>query len=129
MPSYTTPEVQGRILFLLVRPQEFDYKIETLFDSWAIERKKAVNTMLAWIQSKRHCREVLEHMGVNIPQGGTTTITALSLTVSGDNFSGTASWNWTDDFDSCSGSTSVAGTFVAGSGGGGTTRRTGIQRL
>jgi hypothetical protein len=25
--------------------------------------------VLAWIQSKRHCREVLEHMGVDIPKG------------------------------------------------------------
>lgn len=67
---YTTPEVKGRILHLLIRRDDFPwFHIDTVFDSWATERKRAVDTVLSWIQSRRHCREVLEHMGVDIPQG------------------------------------------------------------
>lgn len=40
---------------------------------------------------------------------GTTTITALSLAVSGDTISGSSTWHWTDGVDECSGSTTIAG--------------------
>ena len=44
--------------------------------------------------------------------GGTTTITGMSLTASssGDSFSGSVNWSWTDGTDSCSGTTDVSGT-------------------
>jgi outer membrane protein OmpA-like peptidoglycan-associated protein len=73
MLRYTTPEVKGRILYLLIRPDEFGYSRETWIDLLASDRKQAVATVLAWIQSKRDCREVLEHMGVDIPQGDAIT--------------------------------------------------------
>ena len=53
----------------MIRPKEFGFKFETYLQGLSLDRKKAVNTVLAWVQSKRHCREVLEYMGVNIPQG------------------------------------------------------------
>ncbi|WP_455210292.1 fibronectin type III domain-containing protein [Kaarinaea lacus] len=51
--------------------------------------------------------------------GGTTTITAMQLTVSsdGNSLSGTSSWNWSDGIDSCSGTTqSINGARVPGTG-------------
>jgi len=42
-------------------------------------------------------------------EGGGTTTTTISLTVSGDSVSGTASWTWTDGFDSCSGTSTITG--------------------
>jgi hypothetical protein len=51
--------------------------------------------------------------------GGTTTITAMTLTVSndGNSLSGTSSWNWSDNFESCSGTTqAINGARVPGTG-------------
>ncbi len=44
--------------------------------------------------------------------GGTTTITSLSLTVdqSGNSLQGTSNWKWSSGLSSCSGSTQVTGT-------------------
>lgn len=41
--------------------------------------------------------------------GGTVTAT-IDITVSGNSLSGSASWTWSDGFDSCSGTTSISGT-------------------
>jgi len=41
--------------------------------------------------------------------GGTTTINSLSLTITGDTFSGTATWTWTDGETTCSGTTQITG--------------------
>lgn len=43
--------------------------------------------------------------------GGTTTITSMTLTVdpAGDALSGSSTWRWTDGVDTCSGTTTVAG--------------------
>ncbi len=67
--KFTLPEVKGRILYLLVNPGGVFYQLGTWFDSLQTDRKKAVLKVLAWIQSQRDYQEVLEHMGVNIPQG------------------------------------------------------------
>ncbi len=66
---FTLPEVKGRILFLLVNPEGVFYRLSTWFDDLYNDRKNAALKVLAWIQSRRDCQEVLEHMGVNIPQG------------------------------------------------------------
>jgi hypothetical protein len=42
--------------------------------------------------------------------GGTTTITSLSATVSGNSFSGSSSWSWAGPGSPCSGSTNFTGT-------------------
>ncbi len=70
--KFTLPEVKGRILYLLVKPDKGVFELlSSWFDKAIIitQRKKAVLKVLAWIQSQRDCQEVLEHMGVNIPQG------------------------------------------------------------
>lgn len=66
---YTPPEVKGRILFLLVNPNWKFSRLGTWFSNQKTKRMEAALTVLAWIQSKRDCQEVLEHMGVVIPQG------------------------------------------------------------
>jgi hypothetical protein len=43
-------------------------------------------------------------------EGGTTTIQQMTLTVSGDNISGSCFWTWTDGIESCSGTTQISGT-------------------
>jgi hypothetical protein len=50
--------------------------------------------------------------------GGTTTITALTATVSGNSFSGSSSWTWAGPGGPCSGSTNFTGTRAGGGGGG-----------
>jgi subtilisin family serine protease len=42
--------------------------------------------------------------------GGTTTITSLTATVSGDSMSGSSNWSWTDGVTACSGSDTFTGT-------------------
>lgn len=39
--------------------------------------------------------------------GGTTTITSLTLTISGDTISGSSTWTWTNGVDNCSGTTQI----------------------
>ena len=39
--------------------------------------------------------------------GGTTTITSMSLTATNDTFSGTVNWNWTDGVDFCTGTSMI----------------------
>jgi hypothetical protein len=51
--------------------------------------------------------------------GGTTTITSLTATVSGDSFSGSSSWTWAGPGGPCSGSTNFTGIRTSGGGGGG----------
>ena len=49
----------------------------------------------------------------SFPQdGGTTTVTSANITVSasGNSISGSNTWNWSDGFDFCSGTTSLNGT-------------------
>ncbi len=46
--------------------------------------------------------------------GGTTTISALSFTVTGGSLSGTSTWSWSDGSQSCSGSTTFTGTLQGG---------------
>ncbi len=65
---YTTPEVKGRILFLLIKPEGLRFDVVTFFKDWDIERKQAVHTVLSWVQSRRDLQEVFEHMGINIPK-------------------------------------------------------------
>ena len=58
---------------------------------------------------------IAEWTGSYDERGGTTTITDLSLVVSGDSVSGNASWTWTDGVDSCNGMmtfTAMRGTAV-----------------
>ncbi len=52
--------------------------------------------------------------GLSFPEdGGTTTMTETSITVSDDggSISGTMSWTWTDGSDGCQGKSSVSGSF------------------
>ena len=42
--------------------------------------------------------------------GGTTTITQMTLTVQGDSLSGTSDWTWSDGVFFCTGSTQIGGT-------------------
>ncbi|MEL7312862.1 MAG: fibronectin type III domain-containing protein [Pseudomonadota bacterium] len=46
--------------------------------------------------------------------GGTTTVSSLILTFSGDTASGSATWSWTDGNLSCSGTSSITATRIAG---------------
>jgi hypothetical protein len=46
-------------------------------------------------------------------EDGATTITSMSLTVSGDTISGSSTWQWTDDVDECSGSTTITGELMS----------------
>jgi len=48
--------------------------------------------------------------------GGTVTITSMSLTISGTTLSGTANWTWSDGNDSCSGTTQISGTRTSPGG-------------
>ena len=60
--------------------------------------------------------DIVEWSGSYDERGGTTTITDLSLVVSGDSVSGNASWTWTDGTDSCNGTmtfSAMRGTAVA----------------
>jgi hypothetical protein len=53
------------------------------------------------------------------PEDGGTTYDTVSLTISGDNLSGSSSWTWTDNTDptdTCSGTTQVSGTRTSGGG-------------
>ncbi len=65
---YTTPEVKGRILYLLIKPEGLRFDVATFFDSLYTKRKQAVHTVLSWVQSRRDLQEVLEHMGIDIPK-------------------------------------------------------------
>lgn len=41
--------------------------------------------------------------------GGTTNVTSTNVTATDTSLSGTANWNWSDGFDSCSGQTNLTG--------------------
>jgi len=65
----------------------------------------------------------LSWTGSYAEDGGTTTITTLSITLdaSGNNGSGTAAWTWTDGTETCSGTTEITvNRTAAGETGGGT---------
>ncbi len=51
--------------------------------------------------------DIIEWTGSFEERGGTTTFTALSVTVSGNSASGNAAWTWTDGFDSCNGTMEI----------------------
>ncbi|MEN8141305.1 MAG: hypothetical protein ABFR97_08800 [Thermodesulfobacteriota bacterium] len=70
--KYTPPEVKGRILHLLVTPPNwYSWAAETSWHGFYHERERAIMEVLSWVQSKRDCQEVLEHMGVGISPGAT----------------------------------------------------------
>jgi len=46
--------------------------------------------------------------GSYLEDGGMTTVT-INLTVSGNTVSGTASWTWSDGYESCSGTSTITG--------------------
>lgn len=43
-------------------------------------------------------------------EGGTTTFTSMSVTVSGDSLTGSVGWTWAGGGQSCSGTTAISGT-------------------
>ena len=43
------------------------------------------------------------------PEDGGTTTATINLTVSGNTISGTASWTWSDAYESCSGTSTITG--------------------
>ena len=51
--------------------------------------------------------DIIEWTGSFEELGGTTTFTALSVTVSGNSASGNAAWTWTDGTDSCNGTMEI----------------------
>lgn len=54
------------------------------------------------------------------PSGGTSTITSMSLTVSGNSLSGNSNWSWSGSGESCTGASSFTGTRSGGGTTGGT---------
>lgn len=59
------------------------------------------------------CNNTLSWRGSYPEGGGTTTITSMSVIVSGtttSTFTGSANWSWTDGVSPCSGSTQINGT-------------------
>lgn len=56
----------------------------------------------------------LSWTGSIVEQTGTSTITSMSLTISGNTISGTANWNWNGLAGPCSGTTEVSGTRTSG---------------
>lgn len=51
--------------------------------------------------------DIVEWTGNFEERGGTTTITSLSVPVSGNSASGNATWTWTDGTDSCNGTMEI----------------------
>lgn len=51
--------------------------------------------------------DIVEWTGSFDERSGTTTITTLSITVSGNDASGNADWTWTDGVDSCNGTMQI----------------------
>jgi fibronectin type 3 domain-containing protein len=51
---------------------------------------------------------VLTWSGSYPEEGGTTTVSSLTITFSGDSASGSATWSWTDGSSACSGTTAIS---------------------
>ena len=69
------------------------------------------------------CGNTLTWVGSYPEDGGTTTINLMTATISGNSFSSSSNWSWTDGVDSCSGTTSSVGTRNSGGGGAGACER------
>jgi fibronectin type 3 domain-containing protein len=59
---------------------------------------------------------VLTWSGSYLEDGGTTTVSSLTLTFSGDTVTGNATWSWTDGSSSCSGTSAITGIRMSRSG-------------